>query len=154
MVISTTYIYVLSICLIKLASGERCQSSDSTNYNPQCKFKVFHQPFYTNLKTQAQSDLNCFAYQADDNTRIKKKTYTDFINRLVCPIYITASSTPWCLNSVMDDWVHAVVRENLEYLDIDCFSWFWQYIHREETYSQGYSSNKLILNLINCIYLT
>lgn len=49
---------------------------------------------------------------------------------------------------------NAVVRENLEYQDFDCFSWLWQYAHTEETYSQGYSSNKLLLNLINCIYLT
>lgn len=29
-----------------------------------------------------------FCYQAYDTTRIKKKIYTDFINRWVCPIYI------------------------------------------------------------------
>lgn len=53
------------------------------------QIEVFHEPFYTDFKTQAQSDLNFFAYQAFDNTRIKTKTYTDFINRRVCPIYIT-----------------------------------------------------------------
>lgn len=45
------------------------------------QIKSVHQPLYTDLKTQAGSDLNCFAYQAYDNTRIKKRTYTDSINR-------------------------------------------------------------------------
>lgn len=92
---------------------------------------MFHQPFYIDLKTQAHSDLNCFAYQAYDNTRIKKKTYTNVINKLVFPIYITALHGVLTQSQMTE--CNAVVRENLEYQDFDCFSWLWQekqYVHR------------------------
>lgn len=52
------------------------------------KFSMKINSIYTELKKQSLSYLNCFAYQAYDTTRIKKKIYTDFINRWVCPIYI------------------------------------------------------------------